>query len=312
MTTLPDPNSLSLPQFFASLAATGLVRRLFELARDEDLGTGPHRGDITTSSWSPADEQANLALVARSSGVLAGLAALPLLCEVLSPDVRITPVMADGGRVARGDRVAAITGPARQALLLERTMLNLVSRLSGVATLTATYVAEASRGGDAGVFDTRKTTPGLRVLEKYAVRCGGGRTHRLGLYDAALYKDNHLAHARSHAALAARLSEASARARADRPLAFVEVEADSLDQLGVFLALPAGTIDVVLLDNMTAAQLRDAVARRNATRPDVQLEASGGVTLSTIREIASTGVERISVGALTHSAVSLDFGLDAI
>jgi len=192
-------------------------------------------------------------------------------------------------------------------LTFERTLLNLVSRLCGIATRTATFVATA--GGGALVTDSRKTTPGLRRFEKYAVACGGGYLHRLGLDDAVMYKDNHLA-AVPEADLAAALSDAIRRARADRPLRFTCVEVDRLDQLDVVLGLDAGLVDIVLLDNMDPDTLREAVSRRDAAGSRVVLEASGGVTLETIAAIAATGVERIAVGSITHGATWLDIGLD--
>jgi nicotinate-nucleotide pyrophosphorylase (carboxylating) len=218
-----------------------------------------------------------------------------------SPDVRMEWFLADGERAAAGAKLARVAGPAQAMLTAERVALNFVQRLSGIATLTARYV-EAVRGTQAVILDTRKTTPGWRTLEKYAVRCGGGHNHRFGLFDRVLIKDNHLA------ALAdARpnpIAAAVQRARARYPQLAVEVEADTLEQ--ACLAADAGA-DFVLLDNMTLDQLRDAV-RRLAGR--VKTEASGGVTLETVRAIAETGVEFISVGALTHSARAVDIGLD--
>jgi nicotinate-nucleotide pyrophosphorylase (carboxylating) len=311
MTAAGDINGLSLPELFARLCEGGLVRRALELARDEDLGVGGYRGDITTLAWSGDGERAQVRLAARQEAVVSGLAAMPVLLELFAPSTAWTAVVSDGGRVERGGVVGTLEGPLREVLGLERTLLNLVSRLSGIATLTSWYVAEAGAGGKARICDTRKTTPGLRMLEKYAVRCGGGYSHRLGLYDAVLVKDNHIAAAREPGLLAARMIEASRIARADRPLMFVEAEADTLGQLDVFLGLPRGTLDVVLLDNMDTDTLREAVKRRDAAGSGLLLEASGGVNLRTVRSIAATGVDRISVGALTHSAQSVDFGLDA-
>lgn len=310
MTRWEDINVLSLPDFFAHVCEGGLVRRALELARDEDLGIGAHRGDITTEAWSSGNERTRVRLAARQDAAVCGLAAMPMLLELFAPTTVWTGTVVDGGRVKRGATVGTLEGPLREVLRLERTLLNLVSRLSGIATLTGWYVEEAGYGGIARVCDTRKTTPGLRMLEKYAVRCGGGYSHRLGLYDAVLVKDNHIA-AREPGALARQMIEAARAARADRPLMFVEVEADTLEQLGIFLSLPGGTVDVVLLDNMDTDMLREAVKRRDAAGGGLLLEASGGVNLRTIRSIAATGVDRISVGALTHSAQAVDFGLDA-
>jgi nicotinate-nucleotide pyrophosphorylase (carboxylating) len=221
----------------------------------------------------------------------------------------------DGAAVAAGTHLATIRGRARTLLTAERTLLNFLGHLSGVATLTAEYVA-AVAGTRARIYDTRKTTPGWRRLEKYAVRCGGGHNHRTGLFDAILIKDNHLAWGQHAGGGHFSPAEAVLRARAfcqdtaagdPRPSLLVEVEVDSLAQLDE--VLPVGP-DIVLLDNMSVEQLSAAVRRRDTLGAAVELEASGGVTLATVRQIAETGVDRISVGALTHSAVGLDVGLD--
>ena len=219
-------------------------------------------------------------------------------------------VAADGQTVASGDVLAELSGPVRQMLTAERLLLNLVGRLSGVATLTRQFV-DAVRGTSARIYDTRKTTPGWRRLEKYAVKCGGGCNHRTGLFDAVLIKDNHLAWMQLRPGDAVRRAReflrTTLRDPAQAEAMIIEVEVDTLDQLDD--ALPAGP-DIVLLDNMSLDQLRAAVARRNAVAPDIELEASGGVNLRTVCGIAETGVDRISVGALTHSAISLDVALD--
>jgi nicotinate-nucleotide pyrophosphorylase (carboxylating) len=227
------------------------------------------------------------------------------------------PHVQDGDSVTAATAIATIRGSARDLLTSERTLLNLIGRMSGVATLTRRYV-EAITGTKARIYDTRKTTPGWRRLEKYAVHCGGGRNHRLGLFDAVLIKDNHLALGRQ-AGIDHGFTPAQAVQRAKQFISetlaaetgtsemIVEVEVDSLDQLRAVLA---ASPDIVLLDNMTPAMLREAVALRDAAGSSAELEASGGVTLQTVREIAQSGVERISVGALTHSAVALDIGLD--
>lgn len=302
----------ALPEFYRAIAAGGSVRRLIELARDEDLGVGPEGGDITSMSCIPAEAQARAAVVARQACVVAGLAVLPTLLEVLAPGVRADPRVRDGEAVEPGAALAAIEGPARQVLALERTMLNLLSRLSGVATRTAAFVRAIPEGAKAALYDTRKTTPGLRILEKYAVRCGGGRSHRMGLHDAVLIKDNHLVGVEP-ACLGEFIAAAAARARSIRPgIAFVEVETDTIEQLERVLALGPGVVDLVLLDNMSAAEIGRAVRRRDAIAPGVGLEVSGGVTLETIADLARTGVERISCGSLTHHAVWVDLGLDAV
>ena len=306
-----DLNALSLDdlarELFESERGSRLVRRLLELARDEDLG----RGDATATVALAPGESASAAVVAREPATVAGLALLPALLSVFASGVTIELAVRDGDRVARGDTLATIAGPARSVVGLERTLLNLLGRLCGVATLTARYVEAIPPGSRARVCDTRKTTPGLRLPEKYAVRCGGGHLHRLGLDDAVLIKDNHLA-GLSPEQIASLARSASERARllvGDR-LRFVMVEVDTLDQLRALLGLEAGTVDIVLLDNMSPALIKEAVAMRDASGCGLELEASGGVRLDTIAAIASAGVDRISVGALTHQAASIDLGLD--
>lgn len=315
----------SLDAFYAALHRDGLVQRLFELAYVEDLGTEPsagiedaaptrYPGDITTDACVDVDAQGQARVVARSEGTLAGLACVPDLLEVFCDQVALQAHARDGDRIEAGQAVATLEGELVEILRVERTLLNLLGRLSGVATLTQRYVRAMRAGGAsrAGLFDTRKTTPGLRVLEKYAVRCGGGSTHRLGLYDAVLIKDNHLAGVPVRALaefVRARVARARELARG-MPLSFVEVEVDTPAQFDALLTLPAGIVDVVLLDNMGVAQLRDAARLRDARNPGLLLEASGGITLETIGAVAQTGVDRISVGAITHSAVQLDLGLD--
>jgi nicotinate-nucleotide pyrophosphorylase (carboxylating) len=274
-------------------------RTLVELALAEDLGPA---GDRTSQALIPAGQPGRAAFVARTSGVVAGLPAAAMVCSAVDPALTFEPAVTDGSPVERGGVLATVTGPLRSILVAERTALNFLQRLSGVASLTRKYV-EAVAGFRAKVLDTRKTTPGWRVLEKYAVRMGGGTNHRLGLYDGILIKDNHLA------GLGGDVRKAVALARtfpgnAGLP---VEVEVDSLEQLEAALAARA---DIVLLDNMTPDRMREAVSRRDAVAPGTLLEASGGVNLTTVREIASTGVDRISVGALTHSAPALDIALD--
>jgi nicotinate-nucleotide pyrophosphorylase (carboxylating) len=251
-------------------------------------------------------------MVAREAGVVAGLRALPVIIDEMHAQIDVQLAVEDGGDVAAGLVLAQFSGSARDLLTCERPMLNLMSRLSGIATLTRRYV-ERIAGTRARIYDTRKTTPGWRRLEKYAVRCGGGCNHRTGLFDTILIKDNHLAFAAEKDLTPA---DAVRRARSfveqldGQYIAkdmLVEVEIDHLEQLpDVLRAAP----DIVLLDNMKADQLRAAVARRNELAPEVELEASGGVSLDTVRAIAESGVDRISVGGLTHSSRSLDIGLD--
>jgi nicotinate-nucleotide pyrophosphorylase (carboxylating) len=285
---------------------------ILRLAVAEDVGT---LGDCTTNALVPADALGRAAIVARRQGVVAGLPAVEMTLQAVEPRLRWTPEINDGRQVLPGDRVGTIEGPARGLLTAERLVLNLLGRLSGIATLTRTYV-DAVAGARAKIYDTRKTTPGWRRLEKYAVRCGGGQNHRTGLFEAILIKDNHLAFGtQTSEDAAARYTPAEAIARARRfaqqqaspPGMIVEIEVDTLAQLDE--VLPAGP-DIVLLDNMTPDELREAVARRDRCNAAIELEASGGVNLESVRAIARCGVDRISVGALTHSAVGLDLGLD--
>jgi nicotinate-nucleotide pyrophosphorylase (carboxylating) len=289
-------------------------QRLLELAVAEDLGQA---GDCTSVALVGEEAAGRAALVTRQAGVVAGLAAVEMTLKRFDPRLRWSPQAADGRTLQRGQRLGLIEGPARGILAAERVLLNLLGRLSGIATLTRQYI-EAVAGTKARIYDTRKTTPGWRRLEKFAVRCGGGWNHRRGLFDAILIKDNHLAFGAQGAAGPARYSPAEAVRRARRfaetrrtaeaaAAMIVEVEVDTLRQLDEVLA--AGP-DLVLLDNLAPAELRQAVAHRNASAPGIELEASGGVDLSTVGGIAETGVERISVGALTHSAAALDIGLD--
>jgi nicotinate-nucleotide pyrophosphorylase (carboxylating) len=273
------------------------VRALIALALAEDLGDA---GDLTSQATIPPDATGRAAFVARSPGVVAGLQIIPLVADAVDPTLTVELLAADGAAVVPGDRLAVISGPLRGLLAAERTALNFVQRLSGIATLTRRY-RSAVVGTRARVMDTRKTTPGWRLLEKYAVGMGGGSNHRLGLYDGILIKDNHLAGLGPDA-----IRKAVEAARDFAPGHNIEVEVDTLDQLAEALAARA---DIVLLDNMPPDMLRQAVAMRDAAYPS-HLEASGGVNLDTIRAIAETGVERISVGAITHSAPALDIGLD--
>jgi nicotinate-nucleotide pyrophosphorylase (carboxylating) len=276
---------------------------LIALALAEDLA---HIGDITCAAIIPSQARGRAQFVARSPGVLAGLPVAGLLARHFHLDSEWKPYRVDGEKLDRGDVIAEIAGPLRSILALERTALNFLQRLSGIATLTARFVA-AIEGTRSAILDTRKTTPAWRVLEKYAVRCGGGQNHRMGLYDAVLIKDNHLAYLHSQSgpdSIAAAV--AAARAHAPRA-AFIEVEVDSLEQLDRALLSDA---DLILVDNLDPEVLAEAVRRRDAIAPRIKLEASGGVSLVTVRELARTGVERISVGALTHSAPALDIALD--
>ncbi len=288
-------------------------RQIVRLAIREDLS---RTFDWTTLALVPSGVSAEAAIVARQPGTVAGMRAIELALSEMDVTVRLGEAAADGSRASAGQILGVLFGSARSLLTAERILLNLLGRLSGIATLTRAYV-DAVSGTHARIYDTRKTTPGWRRLEKYAVRCGGGHNHRLGLYDAILIKDNHLAFDASHTGTAApSTAEAVRRAREFvRSMAdsgspgdmIVEVEVDTIEQLDQ--VLPAGP-DIVLLDNMTHDELRRAVARRDAQARQVELEASGGVNLDTVSAIAATGVDRISVGALTHSAAALDVALD--
>jgi nicotinate-nucleotide pyrophosphorylase (carboxylating) len=271
-----------------------LVRQAVEATLSEDLGLA---GDITTDPIIAADTEGEAAIVAREPGVIAGLDLAEAAFKTLDPKVAFTRVVNDGGRVAAGDIIAKVKGRTRALLTGERTALNYLCRLSGIATLTSAYVAKVE-GTSARIACTRKTTPGLRAFEKYAVRCGGGVNHRFGLYDAVLVKDNHIAAAGGIEA-AVRLL----RARTGH-LVKIEVEVDTLAQLEEALRFE---VDAVLLDNMDTGTLKKAVA---LAKGRVLTEASGGVSLETVGEIAATGVDLISVGALTHSPRSLDSSLD--
>ncbi|MCI0683703.1 MAG: nicotinate-nucleotide diphosphorylase [Gemmataceae bacterium] len=317
---------------------TTACEKLIALALAEDLGD---RGDLTSQEVIPADLHGSAVVVVKTPGVLAGLPAAQLVMAAIDPRLSFERLKDDGDRVAAGDRVAKVAGSMRSILSAERTALNFVQHLSGVATLTRRYM-DAVAGLPVKVLDTRKTLPGWRLLAKYAVRQGGGHNHRLGLYDGILIKDNHLAalpvardaiqaqleeivalakHEAQRANLppeavagladhletTLKFEETVRTARARFPDLPVEIEVDSVQQAAVALMYrPA----IVLLDNMPPPQLREAVRFRNQLAPKVLLEASGGITLETIRAVAETGVDRISVGALTHSAPALDVSLE--
>ena len=290
----------------AALASAGLqvkdVQRVIKEALREDLGAGP---DVTTQSTVPKDQRSRAVFATRSAGCIAGIdiavAVLEMVCG--QKNVLVEKKASDADRVVPGQVLMHVTAPTRGLLTAERTALNLLGHLSGIASATRKW-ADAIAASGAQVRDTRKTTPGLRALEKYAVRCGGGVNHRMSLSDAALVKDNHIV-------AAGGVAQAFAAVRAATPKIAVEIEVDTLEQLHV--ALGAGA-DLVLLDNMPPAVLRDAVliaeAHRATTGKSVILEASGGLTLDNAADVAATGVRYISVGALTHSSSVLDIGLD--
>jgi len=271
-----------------------LVEEAVRRALLEDLGRA---GDITSAATIPPTATAEARIAARAGGVLAGLALASAAFAQLDQTIAFQPLLPDASRIEPGAPIARISGPARSLLSAERVALNFLGHLSGIATLTRRYV-DAVAHTQARITCTRKTTPGLRAFEKYAVRCGGGSNHRYGLDDAVLIKDNHIA-------IAGGVAPAIARARDFvGHLVKIEVEVDTLEQLGE--ALAAG-VDAILLDNMTPSTLREAVTMANGK---AILEASGGITEETVAAIAETGVDYISCGALTHSAPWLDLGLD--
>jgi nicotinate-nucleotide pyrophosphorylase (carboxylating) len=284
------------------LAAGGLdpdgVVAVVQLAIEEDLAGGI---DVTSVATVPADQRSRGEFVSRADGVVAGLPVAAAVMEaVCGPDRCVMELAArDGDRVGRGDVLASVEGPTRAILTAERSALNLLCHISGVATLTRRW-ADALEGSSARVRDTRKTMPGLRALEKYGVRCGGGVNHRMGLNDAALVKDNHVL-------AAGGVAEAFAAVRRLEASIPVEIEVDSLE--GLAEAIEAGA-DVVLLDNFVPEQMVEAVRIRGEMNPDVILEASGGLTLDSARRVGETGVDYIAVGELTHSARVFDIGLD--
>ena len=265
-----------------------IVRR----ALDEDLATA---GDITTDATVPAGVRARGQFLVKSDCVLAGLDVALESFRILEPGVQVSVRKGDGERCAAGDVVAEVVGTARTLLIGERTALNFLQRLSGIATRASQFVEAA--GGRITVLDTRKTTPTLRALEKYAVRAGGAANHRFGLFDAVLIKDNHIR-------LAGGVAPAVAKARAHQPSLAIEVEAERLDQVNE--ALTAGA-DVILVDNMSTADIREAVRR---ARGRAKIEISGGVTLERLPELAATGADYVSVGALTHSAPAIDISFE--
>ncbi len=288
---MPSPSELP--------AATSGWRDLIGLALAEDVGNG----DITTLSTVPAEVTATGVLLAKEAGVLSGIDVTEAVFATVDSDIDFGATCANGERIDAGATIARLSGPARSLLTAERTALNILQRLSGVATVTARYVA-ATEGTRAKIVDTRKTTPGMRMLEKRAVLHGGGANHRFGLADGVLIKDNHLAAIGGDHPV--RDAIRSARALAPHTMK-IEVEVTTLDELDEALATGA---DIVMLDNMDTDKMTDAVQRRDRVSPGVLLEASGGITLARIPEIAATGVDLISAGALTHSATALDISLD--
>ncbi len=293
--------------------------KLIAMSLQEDVGADNISAgiDCTTDAIVPHEATAKAGFVSRDEGVVCGVEVCKLAIEKFAPKLSLDVQAADGERIKPQQTIAVMSGPAHDILTMERTCLNFMCRLSGISSLTFQYVTEIA-GTQATVLDTRKTTPGWRRLEKYAVACGGGDNHRMGLYDAVMIKDNHLAFYRSMVEDSADTIPNSiklARAwinehQADLPngkKTIIQLEVDTLKQLATGLATDC---DIILLDNMAPETLVEAVAMRNQAAPKILLEASGGVNLKTIGTIAQTGVERISVGALTHSAENFDIGLD--
>ena len=288
------------------------VVALIQLARQEDL----RDDDVTSRLLIPEHQAGTGLLVQKQAGVACGLPMVQMICRVYDSRLRVetlpgSPIELLEGRYTPDPRrlpLLRITGPLRSILSAERVVLNFLQRLSGVATQTHRYV-KAIQGTGARIYDTRKTTPGWRTLEKYAVRCGGGENHRMGLYDGLLVKDNHIA-AIPLPKLAEQLAQIVSTSRREAPARFIQIEVDTLDQLREVLKVDR--LDSILLDNMDCPTMLRAVQMRvhAGRKGQVELEASGGITLAGIRAIAQTGVERVSVGALTHSAVALDLGLD--
>lgn len=276
------------------------VERLIEAALAEDIGAG----DLTSLYFVPAERRSTAFIVAREAGVLSGGGVALEVFRKVDPAIEATLLVNDGDRISEGAYVMKIEGPSRSVLTAERTALNFMQRMSGVASATRRYVDEV-RGTSAQILDTRKTIPGWRLLDKQAVVHGGGTNHRMGLYDRVMVKDNHLvAEGRLE-----ELQEAIRRLKADHPSVEVELEADRLEQVEAFLELEG--VDYLLLDNMSLEELRLAVGLRG-DQPNPRLEASGGVNLDTVAGIAETGVDFISVGAITHSVKALDLALDFV
>ena len=310
-------NSSTSKQF--SSAAQADCLKLIEMALTEDIGTSNLEDgvDCTTDSIVPKQAAARAAFVSRADGVVCGVEIAKLAIKHFAPELKLEVEVEDGQAIKPQQTIAVMVGSAHDILTMERTCLNFMCRLSGISTLTGKYVKEIE-GTKACVLDTRKTTPGWRRLEKYAVACGGGENHRMGLYDAIMLKDNHLAFYRSLVEdnqdtipttikIARQWINDNATKLPNGEKTILQLEVDTLEQLEIALGTDC---DIVLLDNMDCDQLKRGVAMRDDKAPKILLEASGGVNLKTIGEIAQTGVERISVGALTHSAVNFDIGLD--
>ena len=279
------------------------ARTLIKLSLEEDL---QQTGDLTCQALIAETDQAEIQIIARQSGILAGSPVIALIFEQIDQRVTCEHHLDDGASLEPGSVIATCSGPLASILIGERTVLNFLTHLCGVASETAKYV-RAVEGTKSCILDTRKTLPGWRILEKYAVAAGGGTNHRMGLYDGVLIKDNHLAgwsSRNTHPTIAAAIRQARESVKGEKG---IEVEVDTLEQLADALQAEP---EIVLLDNMPPETMKQAIQMRNEQSPDTQLEASGGINLETVRAAAETGVERISVGALTHSVISLDIGFD--
>ena len=281
------------------------LRDLWEIALAEDGADNDLSSQVAVS----AAQAAEAVVVAREPGVFAGTAIFDVVREAYPTELAVVVRVEDGAKLTPGTVIADISGSARQLLAIERTLLDFLQRLCGIATITRAYV-DAVAGTRARICDTRKTIPGWRQLDKYAVRCGGGKNHREGLHDAVLIKDNHLVRIEPQRLRSAVLDMVHAATRLSPPPKFVQFEVDTLEQFNQLVTVPG--IDIILLDNFSLADMRKAVARRDelGLLGKLQLEASGGVHLDRVAEIAATGVDRISVGALTHSVRALDIALD--
>lgn len=296
-----SPVSAPNPKF--AQLETVAAERLLDLALREDLAGAV---DVTSESTISKNAQGRVQIVSRSAGIVSGIPIINQVLAAVDESLTLESTIDDGSRVTSGTVVASMSGPVRGLLTAERTILNFMTHLSGIATLTSEFVQQA-KGTNAVILDTRKTLPGWRVLAKYAVRCGGGTNHRMGLFDGCLIKDNHIASWRERhvdGSLAELIADVRSQLGEKLP---IEIEVDTVGQLiDVLVASP----EIVLLDNMTNDELVQAVSARDLASPSTQLEASGGVNIKTVAGIARTGVDRISVGALTHSAPNFDLGFD--
>ena len=293
----------------ACLMPHALDRKRLRVIWEEALAEDGANNDLTSLIAISPTQAAEAFVIAREPGVFAGNAIFDVVKEAYPSELAVAPRVEDGSDLQPGTIIAEVSGSARQLLAIERTLLNFLQRLCGIATTTRAYV-RAAEGTRARIYDTRKTVPGWRQLDKYAVRCGGGKNHRMGLSDAVLVKDNHLARIEPHRLSAVVLDMVQAATRLSPPPAFVEFEVDTLAQFDQIVSVPG--VDVILLDNFSLTDMRQAVARRDelGLLGKLQIEASGGVGIDEVADIAATGVERISVGRLTHSVRALDIALD--